>query len=168
MGIMVHRPHRPMTEAEGSQGEDAGAAAGIDQTSPWAIEQQGQTHSRGRMLAGAEGEARIDDDIDQIALGYVPWRTEPEATRDHDGAMKLPQSAFPVRGLGARAEREVQPRGSDAALELNLRLRVVAPEVERDPPVTEIALPASPGEVTDEDQKVGRRRCGGDQSEAAQ
>ena len=74
-------PSAARPELERRNRKDAGAAAVINQVLALQIlfRQPLQTQRRGRVVAGAEGEAGIEDDVDGLGLGRGnPARADPE------------------------------------------------------------------------------------------
>ncbi len=75
-------------------GEDARAGAEIDEASPHKADEELEAEPGGRMRAGPEGAARIDDHRERTVIGALPRRPDPERP-DADRPVKAPPRILP-------------------------------------------------------------------------
>src|SRR5215216_2767518 len=112
---LVDRPEvdvRNRDVARGENGrEDVRAAADVEQAAVAQLHEQLEAQPGGRVRAGAEGAAGVDDDGDDSGRRLLPGRPDPERA-DPDRAVKLPPALLPPglhRFGGDVAERRAKP-----------------------------------------------------------
>src|SRR5215216_142572 len=107
----VDRDHRREPQPRGGNREHARAAADVEQAAAAELHEQLEAQPGGRVRAGAEGAAGVDDDGDDSGRRLLPGRPDPERA-DPDRAVKLPPALLPPglhRFGGDVAERRAKP-----------------------------------------------------------
>ena len=95
--VDVDRGHRREPELGGSDGEDARAAADVEQAARLQVLQELEAETCRRVRAGAEGAARIDDDGDFVRRRLFPRRADPQ-TADGRAVMERAPPVLPALG----------------------------------------------------------------------
>src|SRR5829696_9230977 len=101
--------------------QDAGAGAEVNQLSPrlarrLQLAEELEAEAGGRMGAGAEGLAGVDDDVDRALSGRLPGGAEPEAVGDQEGLVEVAPAVGPVVGNLGRAD--LDPTAADRGIEV--------------------------------------------------
>jgi hypothetical protein len=106
------RRYREDARAGAEVGQRAGGLAGGGQ-----LEQVLEAEAGGRVGAGAEGSAGVDDDIDRALAGRLPGGAEPEAVADEQRLVEVLPAVGPVVGHPRRdqLDQAVAGRGLDLA-----------------------------------------------------
>ena len=104
--IDVHRLYPASPQQNGGDGQDSGAAAVIDEVPvvEGLLGKPAQAQGRGRVTAGAEGQPRVQPQVDCPGIGRVdPARNDPQSILPSQRLALLAIRLFPVALLQAVA-----------------------------------------------------------------